>query len=207
LEEVAMAEPKPSRKCFEEWREPSEFYRAADEALQGFFCAGATPEHDLREAWVVGAFGRIWRDNRGPCKVRLLAKGGSPDAQLRADGIHLDLEVTMALPSKYEVFNEWRELLAKTERGEILCTKTFEQSQADAREAISRMVGKKAGKHYAEPPTLLVSTGDGWALPPEEIGGLTEPWKDRFKAIYLFRGIDVVLVWPELSVLKVKEPF
>jgi hypothetical protein len=201
-----MAQPKP-REWFEEWREPGEFYRAADEGLQTFFRAGTYPEHDLREAWAVGAFGRIWRDNRGRCKVRLLAKGGSPDAQLGTGGVHLDLEVTMALPKKYEPFNEWRELLDKTERGEFIYAKPFEQSQTDAREAIPRMVRKKAGKSYPGSTTLLVSTGDGWALSLAEIARLTEPWKDRFKAIYLFRGIDVIKAWPELRVLKTKEPF
>jgi hypothetical protein len=52
-------------------------------------------------------------------------------------------------------------VLVKTERGEIICAKTFEQFQADAREAICRMVGKKASKHYPKSITLLISTGEG----------------------------------------------
>jgi hypothetical protein len=52
--------------------------------------------------------------------VRLLGEGNFPDAQLRAGGIHLNLEVTMALAKDKEMFKEWRELCAKTERGEIV---------------------------------------------------------------------------------------
>jgi hypothetical protein len=32
-----------SRKWFEEWRDPREFYRAADEGLHTFFCTDTTP--------------------------------------------------------------------------------------------------------------------------------------------------------------------
>ena len=62
---------KPA-EWYESWREPEEFYRAADENLDVFFSAGKTLPKYLRDAYVVGAFARIWEDNRGPCHVRLV---------------------------------------------------------------------------------------------------------------------------------------
>jgi hypothetical protein len=69
------------------------------------------------------------------------------------------------------------------------------------------VVGQKANKHYAGSArtTLLVCTNT--ALSAEEIARLTEPWKDHFEAIYLICGIDVVMAWPTLSILRGKWPF
>lgn len=198
--------PKP-RKWFEEWREPSEFFRAADEGVKTFFVADKAPLQHLRDAYVAGAFARIWRDDQGPCEVRLVPKEEPfPDAQLRAGDACRDLEVTMALSEDKRMFDEWRELRAKAKRGEIVLAETAEQRRASAREAIPRAVGKKAAKHYAEPPTLLVYADDGRALSAEEMARLTKPWKNCFKAIYVLCGMDAVMAWPTLSVLRGKEP-
>jgi hypothetical protein len=202
-------EPRP-RTWFEEWREPGEFYHAAAEGVRTFFCTDTTPPQYLREAYVVGVFGWIWRDDRGPCEVRLLAAGGFPDAQLRADGVHLNLEITMALAKDKEMFKEWRELRAKTKRGEIIPAESAEQRAAIAREAIPRVVGQKAAKRYAGSarPTLVVYSDDALALSDkEEMARLTEPWKDEFEAIYLLCGMDVVRTWPTLRILRGREPF
>jgi hypothetical protein len=190
------------RKWFEKWRDPREFYRTADDGLKTSFCTETIPEHYLREAWVVGGFGWIWRDDRGPCEVHLLAEGSFPDAQLKAEGVNLKLEVTMALPRGYKPFDEWKELRTTTKPKE-----TSGQSPGDVREAIRTAVQKKARKHYAEPPSLLASVGNLGALSPEEMRQVTEPWIDRFDAIYLWCGMDAVVVWPTLCVLRGKEPF
>ena len=200
-------EPKP-RKWFEEWREPSEFFRAADEGVNTFIVPDKATLQHLRDAYVAGAFARIWRDDQGPCEVRLVPEAEKfPDAQLRAGDACRDLEVTMALRKEKRMFKEWGELRAKAKQGEVVLADTAEQRRASAREAIPRAVGKKAAKHYAEPPTLLVYADDGRALSAEEMARLTEPWKDRFEAIYLLCGMDVVMAWPELRVLRGKEPF
>jgi hypothetical protein len=197
-------EPQP-RQWFEEWREPGEFYQAAYLGLHKF-CTDTTPGHYLREAYLIGWFGSIWRDNRGPCEVRLLTEGGFPDAELRADGVHLNLEVTMARPKDKPMFKELRELRAKMERGEVVLAEPPEKCQASAREAIPRVVGKKANKHYAgaASATLLGSTST--ALSAEELARLTQPWKDCFDAIYLICGLDVVMAWPSLSILRGQWP-
>jgi hypothetical protein len=127
------------RKWFEEWRTPGDFRRAADRGIGTFFVADVTPPHYLRDAYLAGAFACIWRDARGPCEVRLGPKPEeSPDAQLKAGEQCLDVEITMALGRP--MFKEWRELRAKTERGEIVFAKSLEQRQATAREAIPRVV-------------------------------------------------------------------
>ncbi len=202
-------EPKP-RKWFEEWREPGEFFDAADEGVKTFFVADRAPCQYLREAYVAGVFARIWRDDCGPCEVRLVPEREKfPDAQLRIGHTCLNLEITMALRRDKEMFKGWQELRAKTKRGEIVRAETAEQRQASAREAIPRVVGQKAGKQYAgdAPITLLVYTDDGRALSAQEMARLTEPWKDRFAAIYLLCGMDAVMAWPKRRVLRGKEPF
>ncbi len=105
------------------------------------------------------------------------------------------------------MFKEWRELRAKTERGELVLAESPEEYQASARAAVPRVVGKKADRHYAgaAATTLLVCTTT--ALLPEELARLTEPWKDRFDAIYFICGIDVVMAWPTLSILRGQWPF
>ncbi len=200
-------EPKP-RTWFEEWREPSEFFRAADEGVKTFFVADKAPLQYLRDAYVAGVFARIWRDDQGPCEVRLVPDASKfPDAQLRARYVCLDLEVTMALKKCKKMFEEWREGRARAKQGEFAPAEAYEQRRASAREAIPRAVGKKAAKHYAEPPTLLVYADDGRALSAEEMARLTEPWKNCFAAIYLLCGMDVVMAWPTLRMLRGKEPF
>ncbi|MCH8098090.1 MAG: hypothetical protein IID53_13540 [Proteobacteria bacterium] len=204
-----LTEPKP-RKWFEEWREPGRFFRAADEGVKIFFVADKAPPQYLREAYVAGLFARIWRDDGGSCEVRVVPEREKfPDAQLRAGDASLNLEVTMALREGKRMFKEWRDLRAKAKQGEIVLAETSEQRQASAREAIPRVVGQKADKHYAgqAPTTLLVCTDDGRTLSAEEMARLTEPWKDRFEAIYLLCGMDVVMAWPTLCVLRGKEPF
>jgi hypothetical protein len=202
---MKYTEARP-RIWFEEGHEPGEFYHAADLGLHTFFCTDTTPPQHLREAYLVGWFGSIWRDNRGPCEVRLLAEGSFPDAQLRANGTHLNLEVTMALAKDKQMFKEWRELRAKTERGELVLAESPEECQASAREAIPRVVGRKANKHYSASArtTLLVSTNT--ALSAEELARLTEPWRERFDAIYFICGIDVVMAWPTRTILRGQWP-
>ena len=195
------------RTWFEEWHEPGEFYHAADLGVRAFFLTDTNPPQYLREAFHVGWFGSIWRDNHGLCEVRLLGEGGFPDAQLRADGVHLDLEVTMALAKDKQMFKEWRELRAKTQRGEIVLAEPPEEYEASAREAIPRVVGQKADKHYAGSASTTLLICANTALSAEEMARLTEPWKDRFAAIYLICGIDVVRVWPTRSILTGRWPF
>ena len=195
------------RKWFEQWHEPGEFFQAAKESVLAYFCAGKDVPHHLSEAYVAGAFARIWRDNRGPCEIQLLRQGGFPDARFKAEGLCLDLEITMALAKDKKMFQEWRAQRAKAKQGQVVRAQTREQRQASAREAIPRVVAQKAARHYAVRPTLLVYTDDGRALSAVEMKRLTMPWKDKFPAIYFLRVIDVVEAWPMFHVLKGKEPF
>jgi hypothetical protein len=135
-------------------------------------------------------------------------QGSFPDAQFGTEDVFLDLEIRMALDQNKKMFDEWRELRVKTKQGQVVpITRTLEERQESAREAIPRAVKRKADKNYAEPPTLLIYTDDGRALTAPELARLTMPWKDRFPAIYLLCGMDVVEAWPELHVLKGKGPF
>ena len=59
-----MEQIKPA-KWFESWKGPREFYRAADKGLEEFYQTGRAPPQYLREAYVAGAFARIWEDDQG----------------------------------------------------------------------------------------------------------------------------------------------
>jgi hypothetical protein len=186
---------------FEQWRGPSAFLQEARAGVRACFCAGEDVPHYLSEAYVAGAFAQIWRDARGPGKVRL-HRGVFPDAQFRSEGVCLNLEITMALPKEKKMFKEWRE----SKQGQIILAASGEQRQASAREAIPRVVRRKASKGYAEPPSLLVYSDDARSLTDRELARLTKPWKDKFPAIYILSGMDVVQTWPALRVLRGKEP-
>lgn len=195
------------RNWFESWRGPSEFFRAADRSLEAFFASDKVPPQHLREAYTAGLFACIWFDDRGPCEVRLVPSVAQfPDAQLKASNKTLQLEVTMALEKDRPMFREWRELRAKAEQGEFPSVKSSQERRKIALEAISRVIARKAKKHYAVPPTLLVHSDDGLALSTQEMVALTEPWKDTFNAIYLLCGINAIMVWPTLLVLRATVP-
>lgn len=202
-----MCGVQKQRRWFEEWRSPVEFFRAADEGLSRCFVADRVPPQFLREAYPAGLFACIWQDAREPCRVRLVPQNETfPDAQLKAEDVTLDLEVTMALRMGRRMFEEWRDMRRKFDRGEMILSETSKVRRAIAREAIPRVVRKKADKHYAVPPTLLVLSDDGRALSAEEMRQLTEPWKDRFAAIYVLSGLDAVKTWPKMAILRAKTP-
>jgi hypothetical protein len=200
---VYPSEPKP-REWFEKWRQPGEFVREAHKAILVY---DKTPPQYLRDAYLAGSFARIWRDDRGPCEVRLVPEPEKfPDAQLWAGHTYLHLEITMALKKGRRMFKEHQELRDKAKRGEIVLAESHEQLQASAREAIPRVVKQKANKHYAgqTPTTLLVCANT--SLSAQEMAHLTEPWKDCFDAIYLLCGMDAVMAWPQLDILRGREP-
>ena len=93
-------------------------------------------------------------------------------------------------------------------RGEAPPIGNVETKRKIAREAIPRCCRQKAEKHYANRGriNLVIYVNSGPVLTPEEMVCLTEPWKDDFEAIYLFRVTDVVKTWPELQVLTSKKP-
>jgi hypothetical protein len=132
-----LADPKP-RKWFEEWREPGQFYRAANRGL-GVLYNEATDRHlgspeyqYLRDAYHAGVFARIWRDDQGSCEVRLLTKEECfPDAKLRPEsgGVCIHIEITNARSKNSKMFEELREL---RERGSGP-VESLEQRQASAR--------------------------------------------------------------------------
>lgn len=203
-----MKQVQPA-EWFESWSEPGAFYQAADVSLDAFFRADKVPPHYLREAYVAGAFARIWRDDRGACEVRLVPeKEEFPDAQLKTVSGKLDLEVTMADEKDRPMFKIWREIHAMSKRGEAPPVENAETKQKIAREAIPRVCRQKAEKHYAgrEPTSLLIYVNAGPVLTPEEMTKLTETCKDAFEAIYLLCGMDAVRAWPDMRVMKGKEP-
>lgn len=207
---IQRIEPK-TRAWFEEWHEPREFFDMSSEGLNYYYRLDRAPCHYLRDSYVAGQFASIWQDSHGPCEVRLVPRSEQfPDAQLRAGNKFLNLEITLALQAGKKLFEEGKELRDKARRGEIvLYNKTIEEHQAVAREAIPRVICKKAKKLYSqeESISLLVYTDDGKYLSCQEMKQLTEPWKDRFSGIYLLCGMNIVVTWPELSVLRGKVPF
>ena len=203
-----MKQVKPA-EWFESWKEPGEFFRSADDGLEAFFRARNAPPKYLREAYVAGAFARIWRDDQGPCHVRLVPeKEQFPDAQMKTKAGMLGLEATMADEKDRPIFKIWRDIAAMYEHGEAPPIGDVETKRSIAREAIPRVCRQKAEKHYAGhgPTNLLIYVNPGLVLSPEEMARLTATWKDDFEAIYLLCGMDVVMAWPELRVLRGKEP-
>ena len=196
------------REWFESWREPGDFYRAADKGLEAFFQVDETPPHYLRDAYVAGAFARIWRDAQAPCEVRLVPKEEQfPDAQIRAGSKTLDFEITMADKRERPMFKIWRKLLAMYKRGQGAPVESVEEKRASAREAIPRVCAQKAAKHYTGRPNLLVYVNAGPVLSVAEMARLTEPWRGDFESIWLWCGVDAVCAWPTIQVLRGKEPF
>jgi hypothetical protein len=188
------------RTWFEKWREPGEFYRAADTGL-AILCKELacderrkfSPPQYLCDAFHAAWFARVWRDAQGPCKVRL-APEDPPDAQLKP---------AMALPDGYRPYIEMAEVHRATSPKPI--TTTDEEHRERRRGAIAAAVRKKCGKPYPADTTLVI-VADA-SLSCEEMKRLTEPAKDCFAAIYLLCDMDVVRAWPDLCVLRGEEGF
>jgi hypothetical protein len=83
---------------------------------------------------------------------------------------------------------------------------TAEERQESARDAIQRAVKDKAD-HYSRAKDITLLVIPYGSLSAEEMVTLTEPWKNCFHAICLLSFMDVVIAWPELCVLRGKEPF
>lgn len=82
---MGMSTKSNAKNWFEEWREPGEFFRAAAEGVIRAFAPTRHPPQHLRDAYVAGAFTRIWRDDQGAVRGTACAEAGAvPDAQLRA---------------------------------------------------------------------------------------------------------------------------
>jgi hypothetical protein len=199
------------KEWFEMWREPGEFYRAANKEL-GILTkllreegSKYSPPQYLRDAYYAGMFARIWRDDQGPCEVRLAPKD-PPDAQLKAaSGSDLNIEITVALPEGDRPLIEIAEVHRAQSPKPVTITDE-EEYRERRRAAIAKAVMKKCAKSYPRTTTLLIVAGDA-SLSCEEMKRLTEPGKDCFSAIYLLCGMDVVRTWPELCVLRGEEGF
>lgn len=194
------------RKWFESWREPGEFCDATRHSCELTPLTKELPQY-LRDVYVAAAFARIW-DNHSRCDVRLVPESERfPDAQLRVGGALLDLKVTMADKKDRRMWEEHKLWATKPAEWKPPLSKSAEAQRAYATEAIPRVCAKKAGKHYARPPHLLIYLNVGSTLlTPEELARLTEPWKGNFESIWLLCGIDAVRVWPTKKVLRGKEP-
>jgi len=195
-------------KWFEPWRAPGEFFDAARHSGELIPRTKAIPQY-LRDAYVAGAFARIWNEH-SRCEVRLVAKSEKfPDAQLRVDGAPLDFEITMADKKNRPMWEEHRLWAAMFAEGKVPSGERPVAQRAYAREAIPRVCAKKAGKHYAgqRPTHLLIYLNVGSTLlTAEEMARLTQQWKENFESIWVLCGMDAVEVWPTTCVLRGKEP-
>ncbi len=196
------------RKWFESWREPDEFCDATRHSCELIPLTRAIPPY-LRDAYVAGAFVRIW-DRHTRCEVRLVPESEQfPDAQLRIDGALLDFEITMADKKGRRMWEEHKLWAAIIAEGKAPLSESAEAQRAYAREAIPRVCANKAGKHYAgqRPTHLLIYLNVGpTLLTPEELARLTEPWRSNFESIWFLCGIDAIRAWPAKKVLRGKEP-
>ena len=195
-------EPTP-QEWFEEWREPGEFYCAANKGLGGLYNSSGkfNPPQYLCDAYHAGRFARIWQDDQGPCTVRLVRKD-PPDAQLCSGSVCLKIEITMALDKDSRLYLDLQNLRDEQRPKPV----TGEELRESAKEAIPRAVRKKADNYRTEGKALTLLVITNGSLSPEEMARLTEPWKNRFQAICLLSMMDVVVAWPKLGVLEGREP-
>jgi hypothetical protein len=68
-------------------------------------------------------------------------------------------------------------------------------------------VKKKAELYSQEGKVITLFVITNGSLSAQELVDLTRPWKNCFRAICLLCWMDVVIAWPELRVLRGKEPF
>lgn len=201
------------RSWFECWRDPQEFFCKAWEQIKPITPRGP-PQH-LRDAYVAGLFARFWNYYRS-CEVRLF-DGQFPDAQLRESENTSELEIVTADKRDRRTWKEQNELAEMLKRGEFPPVDCPEKRRNDALEAIPRMVKQKAERHYSPSPNLLVylmiSQTPMVSYPlitVDEMAGLTEPYKNDFKSIWLLSEKEHVRVWPRRKILAVptdQDPF
>lgn len=199
---------------FEAWREPREFFRAADDCMGQFeadVILGMTGVQHLFDAYVAGLFARIWNDHH-LCQVKLVREA-FPDAQLRDASRLLNLEVTMADQKDRRMAEEHRLVREMRERGEA----TWRPIERDrdrqyALEAIPRVCRQKAKKYLGAEISgrrvladLLIyvnfSTIAGPVLTDDEMATLTKPWMNNFISIWLLCGARIYRPWPSRMAL------
>lgn len=198
--------PKP---WFEKWRDPREFFLAADRSMELFKpdeILGLAGVQHLYDAFISGLFARIWNEH-SPCDVRLL-EDKFPDAQLQHKGGTLDLEITMADRKDRRMAVEHRKLRAMREDGELFTLPfDWDEHRQYALEAVRRVCGEKARKYLGSSDSdrqvqvhLLVyvnfPTFASPVLSNKEMVQITEPWRHNFQSIWLLRGARLFRAWP-----------
>lgn len=202
------------KEWFETWRQPREFFRAADDCMGKFETdeiLGMSGVQHLFDAYVTGLFARIWNDHN-PCSVRLVIDR-FPDAQLCDATDTLDLEVTMADQKDRKMAEEHRLLRQKRECGEpsVLPIErardreyALEAVPRVCREKVKRYLGAERSAGQVSVSLLVYvnfSTLAGPVLSDDEMEDLTRPWRDNFRAIWLLCGARIFRPWPSRIIM------
>jgi hypothetical protein len=219
-----MQNPLP-RSWFTKWREPRKFFLAARRSAFAFEKVDellSRPDLQyLREAYVAGLFASIWNDYKA-CQVRLISDR-FPDAEVRDDKDHLMFEVVLADKKGREIAKEHRlhrEAEERYGRPILVPMEPLNTMQKDARDAIARACSGKVKKYLGQLDStrkidahLLIAANfntlhDGPVISHEEMGLITEPWRENFKSIWVLLEVSIYRLWPtRLTMSAINDPF
>lgn len=185
------------RAWFEEWRDPEEFENAVNECDQLLEVGEIfKPEYQyLRDAMYAGDFALLYL-RREHCLVRL---SQPHDFKLRRDEGDLEFELVEADRAGRKRGNEYK-CLADPEEP------SMEEEYNQAREAIVRIVAKKAGKYYSTKPHLVVRLNLWYEEDAGLLAKLTAPWKDTFLSIWIMSTGKATQVWPTICTFRSSQP-
>ena len=196
-------EHEPPAEWFERWWPPLEFLTVVhqhnrDVPSEAFFArADLQP---LREAYAAGLFATILS---GTQAVALrLRRDRFPDFDLRTGERIQAFELVEADRPGRKRGDEYKEAARREAKGLPSSVEHFDPDAEEqaAPEAIRLAIARKARKHYAPAPPLLVYV-NFWlfhapSLTQEQFAELVAPWRGQFPEIWLLWGANAIRCWP-----------
>ena len=190
-------------KWYTEWQSPETFFKEVDSFLE-IADSEATFTDPAYQAWldayIAGKFSVI-RNTVQPIRVRMV-RDPHPDFELEIEGRIVPFEATEADRVGRRRGDEYRLAAERRRKGLPPDLEGFDPGEEleAAREAIPRVLRRKAEKLYSPPPNLVVIvnlTTFGETLPLDELTDQTEPYRRSFESIWLVWGLRAIQTWPE----------
>jgi hypothetical protein len=186
------------------WWVPSDLLHRVDEEslpFDGDAFFNAPNLKPLREAH---AAARFTRAAGGDCCTRVrLDRGQFPDFHVRLGASEFYFELVEADRPERQRGREYAEIARRVASGETDNPAYYNPraERRDVPDAVRRALIKKASKHYAAPPHLLVYVNfgnmGGPALTRVQAIGLAKAWATNFKSIWLLCGEQAICCTPQ----------
>ena len=180
------------------WQHPPVFQDAALRLID--IDAGdlfGDPKNQFRmEAYIAGEFAIIYNKHES-CQVRL-TEDGLYDFELQTGEGVVGFQAVEADQESRRRGDEYRNKPESSKAIDVDLDKEYD----DARNAIQRVLGQKAARHYSPRVNIVVYVNLFFDDGEGQCARLTEPWKDDFESVWLLRTPNrLIRAWPSILIL------